>query len=53
MEKAMLTTAVLKKSTTFASGQPEKARLLLMEMQSRCIALRDEMSMPQNPAANP
>ena len=29
----------------FASGQPEKARRLLMEMQSRCIALRDEMSM--------
>lgn len=29
----------------FASGKPEKARHLLMEMQSRCIALRDEMSM--------
>ena len=29
----------------FASGQTEKARHLLMEMQSRCIALRDEMSM--------
>lgn len=29
----------------FASGQPEKARRLLMELQSRCIALRDEMSM--------
>lgn len=29
----------------FASGQTEKARRLLMEMQSRCIALRDEMSM--------
>lgn len=29
----------------FASGQPQKARRLLMEMQSRCIALRDEISM--------
>lgn len=29
----------------FASGQPEKARHLLMEVQSRCIALRDEMNM--------
>lgn len=29
----------------FASGQPRKARRLLMEMQSRCIALRDEISM--------
>lgn len=29
----------------FLSGQTEKARHLLMEMQSRCIALRDEMSM--------
>lgn len=29
----------------FASGQGEKARHLLMEVQSRCIALRDEMSM--------
>lgn len=29
----------------FASGQPEKARRLLMEIQSRCIALRDEISM--------
>lgn len=29
----------------FASGQPEKARHLLMEIQSRCIALRDEVSM--------
>lgn len=27
----------------FAAGQPEKARHLLMELQSRCIALRDEM----------
>ncbi len=29
----------------YASGESEKARHLLMEMQSRCIALRDEMSM--------
>jgi hypothetical protein len=29
----------------FASGQPEKARQQLMEVQSRCIALRDEMNM--------
>lgn len=29
----------------FASGQPHKARRLLMEMQSRYIALRDEISM--------
>jgi hypothetical protein len=29
----------------FAQGQPEKARRLLMEVQSRCIALRDEMNM--------
>ena len=29
----------------FSSGQGEKARHLLMELQSRCIALRDEMSM--------
>lgn len=29
----------------FANGQPEKARHLLMEIQSRCIALRDEISM--------
>lgn len=29
----------------FASGQPQKARRLLMEMQSRCIALRDEISL--------
>lgn len=29
----------------FASGQPQKARRLLMEMQSRCIALRDEITM--------
>lgn len=29
----------------FASGQPEKARRLLMEIQSRCIALRDEICM--------
>lgn len=29
----------------FANGQPEKARRLLMEIQSRCIALRDEINM--------
>lgn len=29
----------------FAAGKPEQARRLLMEMQSRCIALRDEVSM--------
>lgn len=29
----------------FANGQPEKARRLLMEIQSRCIALQDEISM--------
>lgn len=29
----------------FASGQYRKARHLLMEVQSRCIALRDEISM--------
>ncbi len=29
----------------FASGQHDKARHLLMEVQSRCIALRDEVSM--------
>ncbi len=29
----------------FASGQPQKARRLLMEMQSRFIALRDEISL--------
>lgn len=29
----------------FASGKLEQARHLLMEMQSRCIALRDEMNM--------
>lgn len=29
----------------FATGQVQKARRLLMEMQSRCIALRDEISM--------
>lgn len=29
----------------FANGQPQKARRLLMEMQSRCIALRDEISL--------
>lgn len=29
----------------FATGQPEKARRLLMEIQSRCLALRDEISM--------
>ncbi len=29
----------------FANGQPEKARRLLMEIQSRCIALRDEVDM--------
>lgn len=29
----------------FASGQARKARRLLMEMQSRCIALRDEINM--------
>ncbi|GFH62356.1 MAG: hypothetical protein ZNDK_0127 [Candidatus Desulfovibrio kirbyi] len=29
----------------FAKGQPEKARHLLMELQSRCIALRDELDM--------
>lgn len=29
----------------FAKGQPQKARRLLMEMQSRCIALRDEITM--------
>lgn len=29
----------------FANGQPEKARRLLMEIQSRCIALRDEICM--------
>lgn len=28
----------------FSSGQGEKARHLLMELQSHCIALRDEMS---------
>ena len=27
----------------FAAGQAEQARRLLMELQSRCIALRDEM----------
>lgn len=29
----------------FANGQPQKARRLLMELQSRCIALRDEVSL--------
>lgn len=29
----------------FANGQPQKARRLLMEMQSKCIALRDEITM--------
>lgn len=29
----------------FASGQSEKARRLLMEVQSRCLALRDEINM--------
>ena len=29
----------------YASGQAQKARHLLMEMQSRCIALRDEIHM--------
>lgn len=29
----------------FATGQPEKARRLLMEVQSRCLALRDEITM--------
>lgn len=29
----------------FANGQPQKARRLLMEMQSKCIALRDEIMM--------
>lgn len=29
----------------FASGDTQKARHLLMEMQSRCIALRDEIQM--------
>lgn len=29
----------------FANGQPEKARHLLMEIQARCIALRDELNM--------
>lgn len=29
----------------FASGQMAKGKRLLMELQSRCIALRDEMSM--------
>ena len=46
MEKAMLDYRRFKEiNDLFASGQPEKARRLLMEMQSRCIALRDEMSM--------
>ncbi|MDD4701725.1 MAG: hypothetical protein PHI96_05845 [Desulfovibrio sp.] len=31
----------------FASGQYRKARHLLMEVQSRCIALRDEISLLQ------
>lgn len=29
----------------FTNGQPQKARRLLMEMQSKCIALRDEITM--------
>ena len=28
----------------FASGKTEQAKFLLMEMQSRCIAMRDEMA---------
>jgi hypothetical protein len=46
MGKAMLDYRRFKEiNDLFASGQGEKARHLLMEMQSRCIALRDEMSM--------
>ncbi len=32
-------------SELFSAGEPEKARHLLMEMQSRCIGLRDEIRM--------
>ena len=42
----MLDYSLFKKiNDLFASGQHDKARHLLMEVQSRCIALRDELSM--------